>query len=531
MNTLRRQKRRVGMLVAVIASALIVTASSPSVFAGQKRKSSSKTHRKVGKSPKRSTTPSRRSGPSKSRSTKPRSSRTSTRKSSQRHRSSTPRRSTKKATTKPTHSGNRSRTSGPRATTPPTQRQHGAAQNRSTTQSTRRVAPQRRATPQPSRTRTPNATRSRNSRATRAPHGATNAARTTPHSGSTRRATTARSQPHRVTPVAPHGTNTAIDLQFRGGKLRGGSISVNPGHGGVTLSAYGRGSSRYGSAYGRPHGGYGSRFYGPHRSYWSTAYYPDYASVYSAGYGYVAPVYGYSFGSVYWRSPRVVTVYQETPSVVDTVVVGQAQMVTPSEVIYDNGYATGSQEYQPRMGVGNNAPPIVPSYAADENAFGDTQGWGPILGEGNVAFAQGRYVDARRVYVRAMLIDERDGYAKMLFAWTNFALGDYQLAATALRSALLTSPDLVQYPIDIRMHYEDLAMLDQQADVLRSYVATNPGDHEAALLLGYLYYSIGDLPRGLISFSELAAANPDDQSVFELRDAAARATRVGSQGY
>jgi tetratricopeptide (TPR) repeat protein len=174
--------------------------------------------------------------------------------------------------------------------------------------------------------------------------------------------------------------------------------------------------------------------------------------------------------------------------------------------------------------------PVSPAPAAVQDAIAENQGWGPILGEGNLAFSEGRYEDARRVYVRAMLIDERDGYAKMLYAWANFALGDYQLAATATRRALLTSPDLVRYPSDIRLHYRDLVALEQQVDALQSHVAAHPSDREAGLLLGYLFYSIGDLPRGLAAFNDLAAGDATDPTVAALQDAAATAANAELRG-
>lgn len=329
---------------------------------------------------------------------------------------------------------------------------------------------------------------------------------------------------------AGSGSYPSISLGFDHGELRYGSIRLDgrDGHGGGGrgASVYGtHGGRRHGSTYGQLYYDHRYRFYGPHRAYWSTAYYPDYTPIYWPSYDYCSPRYGYVFGSVYSGGPRVVNVYDETTYVVETEATEPAEFEAVEEAPYAAAQEVQRPSAQSHGSGGASAPPV-----AVQDPITEDQGWGPILGEGNLAFSEGRYEDARRVYVRAMLIDERDGYAKMLYAWANFALGDYQLAATAIRRALLTSPDLVRYPIDIRLHYRDLVALEGQVGALQAHVAANPSDREAGLLLGYLFYSIGDLPRGMAAFNDLAAGDATDPTVTALREAAATAAKAELRG-
>jgi tetratricopeptide (TPR) repeat protein len=151
-----------------------------------------------------------------------------------------------------------------------------------------------------------------------------------------------------------------------------------------------------------------------------------------------------------------------------------------------------------------------------------------IVSDANNAFAAGRYEEAKGLYVRAVMTDERDGYAKTLYAWANFALGDYEAAAAALRRALLTTPDLVDYPLDLRTLYPDRAILDRHSDALMRFLADHPQHREAQLLWGYLLYSIGQAEPAATVFSALAGADQDDTLLSLLRDAAVRNARGSS---
>ncbi len=259
---------------------------------------------------------------------------------------------------------------------------------------------------------------------------------------------------------------------------------------------------RYGSAYGR----YGHRFRPPYYSYGH--YYNSYPPIYYPGCRYYSPFYGYSYASVYLSQPYVVQAYDDTPAYV---VPTYTQSV---ETTYASSSAPPPAAAPPAMA--ESYQPLTPPQAASP------------VSEGNAAFAAGHYDEARDLYVRAVFSDERDGYAKVLYAWSNFALGDYDVAAAAIRRALLTTPDLVAYPMDVRTLYSDAATLDRQTDALLRFLADRPNHTEAQLVWGYLLYSIGQADRAASVFNGLAGADVNDTIVSRLRDAAVRAAQSPS---
>jgi Flp pilus assembly protein TadD len=149
------------------------------------------------------------------------------------------------------------------------------------------------------------------------------------------------------------------------------------------------------------------------------------------------------------------------------------------------------------------------------------------VGEGNSAFAAGRYGDARRAYIRAVLLDENDGTAKFLYGLATFAEGDFGVAATAVRRALATTPDLIDYPFNVVSLYGNGAGFNEQLTALARYIGANPEDREAILLLAYLRYASGEAAEAQVVFGALADADPTDSLVVFLRDASTRAMQAG----
>lgn len=248
-------------------------------------------------------------------------------------------------------------------------------------------------------------------------------------------------------------------------------------------------------------------------------YYSNYRSIYYPGCRYYSPYLGYSYATAYLAYPYlsvpyVTGSYISTPSVVST---------------YDDsvGYGYAAPAYAPPTGStspdvsqsqpNTTAPPAADAYQPLETGATDSP-----AEQGNAAFAAGRYDEARGLYARAVMTDERDGYAKVLYAWSNFALGDYEVAAAALRRALLTTTDLVNYPMDLRTLYPDRAVLDSQADALLRFLADNPEHREVQLVWGYFLYSIGQAESAAAVFKGLAGADQNDTLLSNLRNAAVR---------
>jgi len=246
-------------------------------------------------------------------------------------------------------------------------------------------------------------------------------------------------------------------------------------------------------------------------SYRPGHYYHGYRSCYYPGYAYSSPFFGYSYSTVYLADPYVVRVYDRTEPTVYYDDSPSAYRISTSETV-------------------TQAPPLPASPAGQQMPSEDYQQLpsapqNTIVVEGNAAFAAGRYEDARRSFIRAVLADERDGYAKVLYAWASFALGDFDVAAAALRRALLTTSDLITYPMDLRTLYSDPAPLSGQIDALFRFNAEHPANRESGLLLGYLFYSIGEADRAASILNGLADSDRTDTMMALIRDSAVRAAR------
>lgn len=241
-------------------------------------------------------------------------------------------------------------------------------------------------------------------------------------------------------------------------------------------------------------------------------YYYGYRPLWYSGYDYYPSYFGYGYSSVYFTEPNGVYVntYNGDP------------------VVYDQSTPT-DQQSPPVESATQPAPaPAVTSGALPSPTMEDYESTQPsgmpaIVSEGNKAFTAGLYEDARRAYLRAVLADERDGYAKVLLGWTGFAMGDFDGAAAAIRRALLTTPDLVDYPMDLRTLYSDQTVLDRQIDALVQWVQVRPDPREAEFVLGYVYYSIGQAQRAADIFNNLALRDAKDTLAAQVRDAALRA--------
>ena len=315
-----------------------------------------------------------------------------------------------------------------------------------------------------------------------------------------------------------------------------GSIRVGDG-------GYGHDGHRGSRGYSRGYGRYGNRHYDGHgyysrhyRPYGLGHYYRGYSPIYWPHYGYYyrTPSWGYTYASVYYYEPYVASIYDDTvyyvvrdydeyPESTTYIIDGGSTTYTsagPSEQAPVSTYAGQAQPSQYRGAVEQPVEQPGEQYAPLEGSS-----WGPVLGEGNAAFASGRYEDARRLYVQAVFADERDGYAKMLYAWANFALGDFEVAATAVRRALLTSPDLMEFPIDVRTLYLDRLVFEFHVSELARHTVANPEGSDAVFLLSYLYYSVGEPGRAAVHLAALSHTAPTDTLVGLLYDATVRADR------
>lgn len=266
-----------------------------------------------------------------------------------------------------------------------------------------------------------------------------------------------------------------------------------------------------------PYYGHRGHYYGYRPHYYPRSCYPYYGFYPSYGYSYgLGFGLGYTYSTVYASDPYVGYVYT-------------APEYVPSYATYTEGdvavpVTEAAQPTQPQA-----AQPAPPDQYREGDREYQTLDTGvdqrAVVMEGNAAFAAGRYDEARDQYIRAVMNDERDGYAKVLYAWSNFALGDYEVAAVSIRRAMITTPDLADYPLDLRTLYPDRTVLDRQTEALVRFLADHPDRDDARLVWGYLLYSIGQAETAAAAFQGLAGAHPDDELLSQLRDAALRNAR------
>jgi tetratricopeptide (TPR) repeat protein len=268
--------------------------------------------------------------------------------------------------------------------------------------------------------------------------------------------------------------------------------------GGIHIGRSTAGSSLYGALlYDRDHHRHLGR-----RCYPRDHYYHLYYPIHDFAYSRYRPWGGYTYTSVYYAEPYVYRFYD-------------------TDVRYVEDVREETGEYE--AGISSPVEPVEGPPASDVayqllTEADDTT----LIGRGNAAFLAGRYDEAREYYVTALLADERDGYAKFLYALANFAAGDYDVAAMAVRRALLTTPELIDYPADVRALYADSAILEVQLHKLVRFVQDHPRDRGAQLLLGYLYFAGGDPGRALLVVGGLSESDRDDEVAALLRDAVMR---------
>lgn len=260
------------------------------------------------------------------------------------------------------------------------------------------------------------------------------------------------------------------------------------------------------------------------RSLFNRGYYPCYGSRYFPAYSHY-PYYGsYSYLPLFWPgfASSYTSVYYDSPAY-DVGTVDYGPPLSSSE------YAAPqrSAEY---LGTGvTNEPlagnaPVAPSESAAPQI---NQEQAALLDRGDEAFTAGRFDEASRWYVSAMLADDKDGVAALLYAVSNVALGDYQVAAAALRRALETTPELIENPIDVRRLYSQASQFETHRDDLAAFVDDHREDRDATLLLGYLYFASGDADRARTVFEGVSASDPADELAASLAKSTASIVERG----
>jgi tetratricopeptide (TPR) repeat protein len=149
-----------------------------------------------------------------------------------------------------------------------------------------------------------------------------------------------------------------------------------------------------------------------------------------------------------------------------------------------------------------------------------------FLEQGLAVFWEGRYEEAQRLFVRALLTGQDEAAAEVAYSFVHFALQDYDVAGMALRRAITLEPELLDAPPDIRNLYGNPADFAVHMASLRDYVAGSLGERTSVFLLAYLEYATGAPDAALTLLDQLRAEDKGDTYVHLLRDAITRAAAV-----
>lgn len=244
--------------------------------------------------------------------------------------------------------------------------------------------------------------------------------------------------------------------------------------------------SSFGLSFGFGYPYYYSNYYNCPTSYYYPYVSSYYGNSYSTGYGdgyddgYSTAAYaGYS-------EPVVTSVYQDGP-------VG--------EVVYVDAEPEGEI-------VVSAAPAVAAAPKATDTPMSAAAL--RYLELGDEAFGDGRYADAVHFYSRSTEFEPKRGMLHLVLADALFATGDYHYCAHSIRRALELEPSLVAAPVDKHLFYAVPAKFDQQLAVLELFLADNPTNVDAKLVLG-LNYLFGNRPQAAV---ELLSKGPNASAAF-----------------
>ncbi len=254
-------------------------------------------------------------------------------------------------------------------------------------------------------------------------------------------------------------------------------------------------------------------------------YYPFYPYTHDYYYDYYGAYWPYS-RNVYVRHTYGYPVSYYTYASYGRYDIYDDPFYRPSRVFYGAGLFDAAGDYGYAQSNYAGRPPGLLPEAAPGGAAGSQFSFAtivpevnPLIDEGVAEFRRGRYQEARRLFIRATLEDRNDMYALVLYGYTWFAVGDYELASAVIRGAVSQSADLAPHPLDIRDVYRDPLILESQIDQLSGYMRTHPGDAGARFMLGYALYSLGDFDGARQVITPLIESDPEDRATSMILEA------------
>lgn len=147
---------------------------------------------------------------------------------------------------------------------------------------------------------------------------------------------------------------------------------------------------------------------------------------------------------------------------------------------------------------------------------------GFMLGQGDAAFQQGNYEDARAEYRRAVAIAPEAARAHLAFGLAAFACGAFSEASAAIRAGVAGAPVLARSAVDLAQTYGRTEDFQAHRAALDAHVAANSSDLDARFLAGFVHLYSGDRDGGIALLRAYRDAPGADQAVRAFIDGAER---------
>ncbi|MEM7307368.1 MAG: hypothetical protein AAF682_11890, partial [Planctomycetota bacterium] len=232
----------------------------------------------------------------------------------------------------------------------------------------------------------------------------------------------------------------------------------------------------YGSGWGGlGFGWYGCGYFSPSwywSSYWACGWYPWYC--YGSQFFFPNFCTPFTYFPAYY-STVVHHVYEEDDD--NVIIINQAANEPVGEVV-----ASGT--------------PIDSELRTSLNAAAER-----YLTLGDRAFREGRFADAAQFYAKAVEFAPDEGVLHLVLSDALFATGDYHYAAYSVRRALELDPALADGIVDKHEFYADPADFDRHLSRAELFLAENPSDSDARLVLA-LNYLFGNRPAAAVDLLE-----------------------------
>ena len=150
-----------------------------------------------------------------------------------------------------------------------------------------------------------------------------------------------------------------------------------------------------------------------------------------------------------------------------------------------------------------------------------------LLADGEKALQEGDYKKARESFARAASLNPQDPRSRLSLAFSEFALGDFEHAATSAREVMKMAPDLAATPMDLRGLFGETETLEKQYDNLEGITQLHAKSSRMHLLLGFVQYFAGSRHSGARTLVDHIAANPDDLVIRPFVEIAGRVNDPG----